>query len=139
MGKARFHQSPALHYCPAFIDSLMTQLDSPESNTPTDNPQAPDDGGGLFSGAYGLAAVYWVLYLVGAIVFFVLGSRAVDSEAWVRYLTIVAAMLAYTFALIVGVRASYKGPQMWKVMSRTSSVFMIINVLVGICTLGFIY
>jgi hypothetical protein len=28
---------------------------------------------------------------------------------------------------------------MWKVMSRTSSVFMITNVLVGISTLGFVY
>jgi hypothetical protein len=48
-------------------------------------------------------------------------------------------MLAYTFLLIVGIRAAYKGPQLWKVMSRTSSVFMIINILVGISTLGFIY
>jgi hypothetical protein len=48
-------------------------------------------------------------------------------------------MMTYTVALIIGVRAAYKGPQLWKVMSRTSSVFMIINILVGISTLGFVY
>ena len=93
----------------------------------------------LLSGEYGLALTYWALYFVGAGLFFVFGSRAVDTENWVEYLLIVAAMLAYTFILIVGVRAAYKGPQMWKVMSRTSSVFMIINILIGISTLGFIY
>ena len=49
------------------------------------------------------------------------------------------AQLGYTAVLIIAIRAAYKGPQLWKVISRTSSVFMIINILVGICTLGFIY
>lgn len=93
----------------------------------------------LLAGDYGLAITYWALYFVGCGLFFVFGSRAVDAENWLQYLVIVALMLAYTFVLIVGIRAAYKGPQMWKVMSRTSSVFMIINILVGICTLGFIY
>lgn len=93
----------------------------------------------LLAGEYGLAITYWALYFVGCGLFFVFGSQAVDAENWIEYLIIVALMLAYTFVLIVGIRAAYKGPQMWKVMSRTSSVFMIINILVGICTLGFIY
>lgn len=93
----------------------------------------------LLAGEYGLAITYWALYFVGCGLFFVFGSRAVDAENWIEYFAIVALMLAYTFILIVGIRAAYKGPQMWKVMSRTSSVFMIINILVGICTLGFIY
>ena len=93
----------------------------------------------LLGGDYGLAITYWSLYFVGCGLFFVFGSRAVDAENWLQYLMLVALMLAYTFVLIVGIRAAYKGPQMWKVMSRTSSVFMIINILVGICTLGFIY
>ena len=93
----------------------------------------------LLAGEYGLAITYWALYFVGAGLFFVLGSAAVDSEQWFRYLTIVAVMLVYTVILIIGVRAAYKGPQLWKVMSRTSSVFMIINILVGISTLGFVY
>jgi ABC-type dipeptide/oligopeptide/nickel transport system permease subunit len=72
-------------------------------------------------------------------VFFFAGSWAVDAENWLVFLLLVAAQLAYTFALVLGIRAGYRGPQMWKVMSRTSSVFMIINILVGISTLGFVY
>ncbi len=93
----------------------------------------------LLAGDYGLAITYWIFYFIGAGIFFVIGSQAVDTENWVRFLTLVAAMLAYTALLLVGIRAAYKGPQLWKVMSRTSSVFMIINILVGISALGFIY
>lgn len=93
----------------------------------------------LIGGEYGLAITYWMLYFVGGALFFVFGSRAVDAERWIEYLILVAAMLGYTMLLLIGVRASYKGPQLWKVMSRTSSVFMIINILVGISTLGFVY
>ncbi len=93
----------------------------------------------LLAGEYGLAITYWFLYFLGAGLFFLFGSKAVDNESWVSYLVMTGAMLAYTFVLIIGIRAAYKGPQLWKVMSRTSSVFMIINILVGISTLGFIY
>lgn len=91
------------------------------------------------SGDIRLALSYWLLYLVGATAFFFAGSWAVDSERWVIFLALVAAQLGYTFILVIGIRAAYKGPQMWKVMSRTSSVFMITNILVGISTLGFVY
>ncbi len=93
----------------------------------------------LFAGEYGLAVTYWILYFIGATVFFFTGSQAVDEENWIIFLIIVAVMFGYTLLLIVGIRAAYKGPQLWKVVSRTSSIFMIINILVGICTLGFIY
>ena len=93
----------------------------------------------FLGGEYGLAVTYWVLYCIGAAAFFFFGSQAVDAGAWINYLLMVVALLGYTFVLIVGIRAAYKGPQLWKVMSRTSSVFMIINVLIGISTLGFIY
>lgn len=93
----------------------------------------------ILSGDYGLAITYWLFYFAGSGAFFVFGSQAVDAENWLVYGIIVALMLAYTFVLIIGIRAAYKGPQLWKVMSRTSSVFMIINILVGISTLGFIY
>ena len=105
-------------------------------------PQLQDDRSfmaKLLAGEYGLAVTYWILYFVGAGLFFVFGSRAVDAEQWLPYLGMVAGILAYTFLLILGIRAAYHGPQLWKVMSRTSSIFMIINVLVGIGTLGFIY
>ncbi|HAS48158.1 MAG TPA: hypothetical protein DCS33_02455 [Gammaproteobacteria bacterium] len=93
----------------------------------------------MLGGDYGLAITYWALYFVGAGLFAAFGSRAVDAERWGPYLIMVGAMMAYTVVLIIGVRAAYKGPQLWKVMSRTSSVFMIINILIGISTLGFIY
>ena len=93
----------------------------------------------LLAGEYGLAITYWGLYFLGVGLYFVLGRAAVASEQWIRYMTFVALMIAYTVILIIGVRAAYKGPQLWKVMSRTSSVFMIINILVGISTLGFVY
>ena len=93
----------------------------------------------MLAGEYGLAITYWGLYFLGAGGFFLFGSQTVDSEQWLRYVTLVTVMLAYTVVLIIGIRAPYKGPQLWKVMSRTSSVFMIINILVGISTLGFVY
>lgn len=93
----------------------------------------------MLAGDYGLATTYWALYFVGAGLFATFGSRAVDAERWIAYLVMVAVMMAYTVVLIIGIRAAYKGPQLWKVMSRTSSVFMIINILIGISTLGFIY
>ncbi len=93
----------------------------------------------LLAGDFGLAITYWVFYFIGAGIFFVTGSQSVDAENWFRFLILVAIMLAYTTLLLVGIRAAYKGPQLWKVMSRTSSVFMIINILVGISALGFIY
>ena len=93
----------------------------------------------LLGGEFGLAVTYWLLFFLGAGSFFIFGSQAVDRERWLLYLGIVVMALSYTFLLILGIKAAYKGPQLWKVMSRTSSIFMIINVLVGISTLGFIY
>jgi len=93
----------------------------------------------ILAGDYGLAITYWILYFIGAAVFFVTTSQAIDQENWLRFLIITAVMLGYTVLLLVGIRSAYKGPQLWKVMSRTSSVFMIINILVGISALGFVY
>ena len=94
---------------------------------------------GLLRDDYGLAARYWLLYFAGAGLFFLFGSRAVDRGQWLLYGIMAAAMLLYTALLILRIRAVYKGPQLWKVMSRTSSVFMVINILIGISTLGFVY
>ena len=93
----------------------------------------------ILAGDYGLAVTYWIFYFIGAAVFFVTTSQAVDRENWLRFMTITAVMLGYTVLLLLGIRSAYKGPQLWKVMSRTSSVFMIINILVGISALGFVY
>ena len=115
-----------------------------ESEIQSTEPSASESGGRSFlskllGGEFGLAVTYWLLFFLGAGSFFIFGSQAVDRERWLLYLGIVVTALAYTFLLILGIKAAYKGPQLWKVMSRTSSIFMIINVLVGISTLGFIY
>ena len=93
----------------------------------------------LIAGEFGLAVTYWALFFLGGSLYFIFGSRAVDAELWITYFIIVAAQLSYTGLLLTGIRSAYKGPQLWKVMSRTSSIFMITNILVGISTLGFIY
>ena len=93
----------------------------------------------LLSGEYGLALTYWALFFSGCGLYFIFGSQAVDSENWLSYLIIASTQLGYTALLLIRIKTAYKGPQLWKVMSRTSSIFMIINILVGICTLGFIY
>ena len=86
----------------------------------------------LLAGEYGLAITYWALYFLGAGLFFIFGSRAVNRDEWLFYFIELFAQLGYTAVLIVAIRAAYKGPQLWKVVSRTSSVFMIINIL-GAC------
>ena len=115
-----------------------------DSELPPTEHSAPQNEGHSFlskllGGEFGLAVTYWLLFFLGASSFFIFGSQAVDRELWLLYLGIVVAALAYTSLLILGIKAAYQGPQLWKVMSRTSSIFMIINVLVGISTLGFIY
>jgi len=114
----------------------MSDVEQTENNAPAGEKSFVAK---MLAGDYGLAITYWALYFLGAGLFATFGSRAVDEERWIPYLIMVAVMMAYTVVLIIGVRAAYKGPQLWKVMSRTSSVFMIINILIGISTLGFIY
>ena len=93
----------------------------------------------LLTGEYGLARCCWVLYLLGAGLFFGFGSRAVNSGDWHSYLTMAVALLVHTLVLIIGIRVAYRGPQRWQVLSRTSSIFMVTNVLVAISTLGFVF
>ena len=114
----------------------MTEVDQLTNSDELDNRSFAQR---LLAGEYGLAITYWALFFIGSGLYFIFGGRAVDSEQWVLYLIMVAAQLGYTGLLLVGIRAAYRGPQLWKVMSRSSSIFMIINILVGISTLGFIY
>jgi hypothetical protein len=114
----------------------MTDIDQLSESANFDNRSFAQR---LISGEFGLALTYWALFFIGGSLYFVFGSRAIDAEQWMPYFIMVAAQLGYTVLLLVGIRAAYKGPQLWKVMSRTSSIFMIINILVGITTLGFIY
>ena len=114
----------------------MTQVDQLTESRSIDNRSFTQR---LIAGEFGLAITYWALFFLGGSLYFIFGSRAIDAELWIPYFIMVASQLAYTVLLLVGIRAAYKGPQLWKVMSRTSSIFMITNILVGISTLGFIY
>jgi hypothetical protein len=115
---------------------------SANDTTPLGNANNVDDRSfaqRALSGDYGLALTYWLLFFLGCGVYFIFGSRAVDSESWMSYLVIASCQLGYTALLLTLIKRAYKGPQLWKVMSRTSSIFTIINILTGISTLGFIY
>ncbi len=140
MGLIYGAESKALNSEPIDI-TLLVQRTMNDNNTPLEEGGDSENSflARVLSGGYGLAITYWAFYFLGAGLFFVFGSRAVDDEQWIPYLIMLVAMLAYTIVLVIGVRAAYRGPQLWKVISRTSSVFMIINILVGISTLGFVY
>ena len=114
----------------------MTQVDQLTESRSIDNRSFTQR---LIAGEFGLAITYWALFFLGGSLYFIFGSRAIDAELWIPYFIMIAAQLGYTGLLLAGIRSAYKGPQLWKVMSRTSSVFMITNILVGISTLGFIY
>ena len=114
----------------------MTQVDQLTESRSIDNRSFTQR---LIAGEFGLAITYWALFILGGSLYFFFGSRAIDAELWIPYFIMVAAQLGYTGLLLAGIRSAYKGPQLWKVMSRTSSIFMITNILVGISTLGFIY
>lgn len=114
----------------------MTQVDQLTESRSIDNRSFTQR---LIAGEFGLAITYWALFFLGGSLYFIFGSRAIDAELWIPYFIMVAAQLGYTGLLLAGIRSAYKGPQLWKVMSRTSSIFMITNILAGISTLGFIY
>ena len=114
----------------------MTQVDQLTESRSIDNRSFTQR---LIAGEFGLAITYWALFFLGGSLYFIFGSRAIDAELWIPYFIMIAAQLGYTGLLLAGIRSAYKGPQLWKVMSRTSSIFMITNILAGISTLGFIY
>ena len=116
-----------------------TEHDMSYTQQTTSHPEDRSFMGLVLDGETDLAITYWLLFLAGSGIFFVFGSDAVDKEQWLLYHGIVTAALADTFLLILGIKAAYRGPQLWKVMLRTSSIFMIINVLVGIPTLSFVH
>jgi len=92
----------------------------------------------ITSGRYGLAATYWTLYLVAALVFFVAGSIAVAQGDWSRYLTLLAASLAWTFILLIGVKLSYRGADPGKALGRVAVLFLLLNITNALATLSFI-
>lgn len=92
----------------------------------------------LISGNYGLALTYWLLYLTGAVVFFILGSIAVADEAWPRYITLLGLTLGWTFALLTGIKFAYQGDDPGKALGRIAMLFLLLNLTNALATLSFI-
>ncbi|MEX0738670.1 MAG: hypothetical protein WD071_04960 [Pseudohongiella sp.] len=92
----------------------------------------------LLSGKYGLALTYWVLYLTGAVVFFIAGSIAVANEAWTLYVTLLGLTLAWTFVLLTGIRLAYQGEDPGKALGRIAMLFLLLNLTNALATLSFI-
>lgn len=92
----------------------------------------------LVAGHYGLALTYWLLYLIVAAIFFVAGSAAVADGDWSRYLVMLAAMLVWTFILLVGVKRGFKGEDPGKALGRIAMLFLLLNMTNALATLSFI-
>lgn len=92
----------------------------------------------LIAGHYGLALTYWVLYLIVAVAFFIAGSAAVADDDWPRYLTLLAAMLGWTFILLAGIQRAFKGEDPGKALGRIAMLFLLLNMTNALATLSFI-
>ncbi|GFZ81679.1 hypothetical protein GCM10011403_26320 [Pseudohongiella nitratireducens] len=92
----------------------------------------------IIQGQFGLAVTYWTLYLVVAVLFFILGSIAVADERWGQYLTLLGGTLAWTFLLVWGVSKGYQGKDPGKAIGRVSVLFLLLNITNALATLSFI-
>lgn len=95
--------------------------------------------GRFFSGEYfGLAQTYWSLFALGSIIFFVAGSFLVSERNWPPYVGLLAASIAYTFALLTGVQRYYRGSDPGKALGRIGMLFLLLNLTNMLLTLSFI-
>lgn len=92
----------------------------------------------IFQGQFGLAVTYWTLYLIVAVIFFILGSLAVADERWGQYLGLLAGTVAWTFILVWGVSKGYQGKDPGKAIGRVSVLFLLLNITNALATLSFI-
>jgi|AntRauTorckE6833_2_1112554.scaffolds.fasta_scaffold53609_2 hypothetical protein len=92
----------------------------------------------VLSGKYGLALTYWVLYLTGAVIFFVVASIAVADEAWTVYVTLLGLMLVWTFVLLTGIKFAYQGEDPGKALGRIAMLFLLLNLTNALAALSFI-
>ncbi|MGM0634388.1 MAG: hypothetical protein ACQETO_14610 [Pseudomonadota bacterium] len=92
----------------------------------------------LVTGHYGLAATYWTLFLVGAVLFFIFGSLAVIEGQWTRYTGMLAANVAWSFVLLTGIDRGYRGDDPGKALARIAMLFLLLNLSNALATLSFI-
>jgi len=105
-----------------------------------DNVAAPSSAlGRFFSGAiFGLAQTYWALFIIGSVIFFAAGSILVAQRDWVPYVALLAASIAYTFVLLVGVQRFYRGSDPGKALGRIGMLYLLLNLTNMLLTLSFI-
>lgn len=95
--------------------------------------------GRFFSGAvFGLAQTYWSLFILGSIIFFVVGSMLVAQRSWEPYVGLLAGSIAFTFALLTGVKRYYIGSDPGKALGRIAMLFLLLNLTNMLLTLSFI-
>lgn len=102
--------------------------------------QAHDSAsGGLLNGSrYGLARTYWTLYIIGAVIFFLLGSLLVAERNWGPYIALLAATIVYSFVLLIGVQRFYRGSDPGKALARIAMLFLLLNLTNMLLTFSFI-
>lgn len=106
----------------------MSEIESIEEQTPFYR---------LVHGHYGLAATYWVLFLLAAAGFFVTGSLAVSERDWLRLLVLVILSVGWTFLLLMGVKRGYRGNDPGKAIARVSMLFLTLNLTNTLAVLSF--
>jgi hypothetical protein len=95
--------------------------------------------GRFFSGdSFGLAQTYWGLYILGAVIFFVVGSYLVSERNWTPYVGLLAASIAYSFVLLTGVQRHYRGSDPGKALGRIGMLFLLLNLTNTLLTFSFI-
>lgn len=92
----------------------------------------------LSGSAFGLAKTYWTFFLVGAALFFAVGSVLAEQRNWAVYVPVLFASLVYTFILLVGVQRYYKGSDPGKTLGRVGMLFLMLNLSITLATLSFI-
>lgn len=104
----------------------------------SDNPGTASGIKRMWQGQYSLAATYWTLYLIVAVIFFIFGSLAVAEEKWSLYLGMLAGTVGWTFVLVWGVSKKYRGEDPGKAIGRVSVLFLLLNITNALATLSFI-
>ena len=92
----------------------------------------------LSGNAFGLAKTYWTFYLIGAAIFFILGSVLVADHNWSMYVPVLVISLVYSFILLLGVQRYYKGSDPGKTLGRVGMLFLLLNLSNTLATLSFI-
>lgn len=117
-----------------------TEYEYPSSMENTSSPAShPSALVRLIRGeTFGLAGTYWTLYIIGGVIFFIFGSMEVADRDWQPYLAMLAALIVWSFVLLLGVRSGYRGSDPGKALGRVAMLFLLINMSNVLATLSFI-